>query len=151
MIFDAFDFGVLPSLSELFWGIAGIVSAILTFGFAYAKFKVLHKLFPAFSEEEVYKVANLLYGTLFYLSSITIVGIVFYFITKVIFWGLRLIGEANEWLWLVQFTHTSQYGFGVMFLMIGGLFFFIYEINKRKLKRTRQSNEVNENVKGGGI
>jgi len=80
-------------------------------------------------------VANKVYNALFCVSSFLLVGIIYYFITKFIFFGLRSLGEAYNVIWLVQFTKTSAYGFGTMFLLVAGTLFFIYYLNVKKIKR----------------
>jgi len=134
-LFVAFDFGVLPTFSDYFWGVIGTVLAILGFGFTYKEAKSLNMLFPAFSKEEVYGMADWLYIRVFWLSCSLLLVIVSYFITKVIFWALRCLGEAMDWQGLVAFTHISPYGFAVMCLLVAALFFYIYFLNRRKLKQ----------------
>ena len=134
-VFKAFDFGIFPSFSEFFWGVIGVILTIITSGLTFGRAKTLHKFFPAFSDEEVYRVANKAYNALFCVSSILLVGIIYYFVTKFIFFGLRSLGEAYNVTWLVQFTKTSAYGFGTMFLLVAGTLFFIYYLNVKKTKR----------------
>ncbi len=146
-MFKDFDFGVLPSLSDWFWGVIGVIGTTITFGFTFAKGKALHKLFPAFLEERVYRMANKVYATLFYLSSVILIGIIYYFITKFIFFFLRCLGESCNIPWLVQITKTSLYGFGTMALLVAGTVFFIYYLNKKEMKR--QSREKREGIERG--